>query len=53
MTEPFRLQNDPPPKKPWVPPAPEETTQRVLFAGMDCLPGQLDLFRTDGEEEDA
>ncbi len=23
--------------------------QRVLFAGMDCLPGQRDLFETDGE----
>lgn len=22
-------------------------TQRVLFTGMDCLPGQLDLFATD------
>lgn len=53
MTEPFRLTNDPPKQKPWVPPAPEESTQRVLFSGMDCLPGQLDLFQTDGEEEDA
>ncbi len=23
--------------------------QRVLFAGTDCLPGQRDLFETDGE----
>jgi len=23
--------------------------QQVLFAGMDCLPGQRDLFDTDGE----
>ncbi len=23
--------------------------QQVLFAGMDCLPGQRDLFETDGE----
>ena len=26
-------------------------TQRLLFAGLDCLPGQLDLFPTDGEPE--
>ena len=25
--------------------------QRRLFSGMDCLPGQLDLFRTDGGAE--
>jgi hypothetical protein len=24
-------------------------TQRKLFSGMDCLPGQRDLFATDGE----
>jgi len=23
--------------------------QRVLFAGLDCLSGQMDLFPTDGE----
>ena len=23
--------------------------QRVLLVGMDCLPGQMDLFPTDGE----
>lgn len=27
----------------------ERTRQQVLFAGLDCLPGQLDLFQTDGE----
>ena len=26
------------------------TKQAVLFAGMDCLPGQQDLFQTDGEQ---
>ena len=25
--------------------------QGTLFAGLDCLPGQLDLFPTDGEPE--
>jgi hypothetical protein len=24
--------------------------QRALFAGLDCLPGQMDLIETDGEE---
>ncbi len=28
-----------------------EARQRVLFSGMDCLPGQLDLFQTDGDAE--
>lgn len=30
----------------------ERDRQRVLFAGMDCLPDQLDLFETDGEEQE-
>ena len=25
--------------------------QTVLFAGMNCLPGQTDLFATDGKEQ--
>ncbi len=25
--------------------------QRVLFCGLDCLPGQIDLFPTDGEPD--
>lgn len=46
----FTLENDIPE------PAPRKfsnskDTQRVLFAGLDCLPGQLDLFPTDGREE--
>jgi hypothetical protein len=28
-----------------------EGRQRVLLAGLDCLPGQGDLFQTDGEED--
>ena len=24
-------------------------TQKPLFAGLDCYPGQTDLFRTDGQ----
>lgn len=27
----------------------DETTQTVLFAGLDCLAGQSDLFPTDGQ----
>lgn len=25
--------------------------QRVLFTGLDCLPGQLDLFQCDGPKD--
>jgi hypothetical protein len=28
-------------------------TQRLLFAGLTCLPDQLDLFETDGQPEPA
>jgi hypothetical protein len=27
----------------------DRTCQKLLFSGLDCLPGQLDLFQTDGE----
>lgn len=27
-----------------------ERRQKVLFSGLDCLPGQLDLFETDGTD---
>lgn len=44
----FRLANHKPRSKTdrfdRLPPA----QQGVLFAGMDCMPGQLDLFETDG-----
>lgn len=26
-------------------------SQKLLFAGLDCCPGQLDLFGTDGDKE--
>lgn len=29
----------------------KKLTQRVLFSGLDCEPGQLDLFPTDGVED--
>jgi len=50
MNEKFTLRNDPPePKR-----APIESSgkrrQRMLFSGLDCLPGQMDLFPTDGQD---
>ena len=46
--EPFRLQNEAPPHQPWRGEAPERTEQIMLISGLDCLPGQMDLFETDG-----
>ncbi len=51
----FELRNDPAPGRRGefqlsVPPA-DPKKQGVLFAGLDCLPGQLDLFQTDGYDE--
>ncbi len=44
----FQLRNDAPAAQP----AKFESTgggkQRVMFCGLDCLPGQKDLFATDG-----
>ncbi len=45
----FVLRNVPPEPKPWHGDEPENTRQKVLLTGMDCRPGQLDLFKTDGE----
>lgn len=51
--EPFVLDNTPEPPKPGpvLEPA-DKTTQRVLFSGLDCLAGQMDLFATDGESDE-
>lgn len=51
MSEEFTL-NNPAPKKQKVVVVTEQTKtrQQVLFAGMKCLPGQQDLFLTDGRE---
>jgi len=46
--EPFTLRNDPPRRRPDAPNDPER--QRLLFAGLDCLPGQQDLFETEGDD---
>lgn len=44
----FHLQNEPPQRKQQVDGNPNNH-QKVLFSGLDCLPGQQDLFPTDGE----
>lgn len=31
---------------------PKAQCQKVLFSGMDCAEGQLDLFSTDGEDSE-
>ena len=48
----FRLENVPfrPAPRP-LDSGPDRTRQMRLFAGLDCLPGQLDLFPTDGQPE--
>ena len=45
----FVLSNAPPKPQAWRRSEPENTRQTVLLSGMDCQPGQLDLFETDGE----
>jgi hypothetical protein len=45
----FALANPPPPHKPWHGEPTEQCRQKVLLTGMDCQPGQLELFETDGE----
>lgn len=45
---PFRLENTPPKPKPLTFESSKDR-QRVLFTGLDCLPGQQDLFDCDGE----
>jgi hypothetical protein len=47
----FRLASDPPRPRPAEFHDSEQRRQRALFAGLDVLPGQLDLFSTDGELE--
>jgi hypothetical protein len=45
----FVLGNAPPKPKPWRGGKPENTRQTVLLTGMDCRPGQQNLFETDGD----
>ena len=51
MNEEFTLTNDEPRPKP-LEFSNDQTRQRVLFAGLDCLSGQQDLFATDGEADE-
>ena len=44
----FALANPAPTPRPWRGGEPENTRQTVLLSGMDCQPGQQDLFETDG-----
>lgn len=46
-TETFVLTNATP-RRPTMRLDPDDRRQTVLFAGMDCLEGQRDLFGTDG-----
>lgn len=45
----FTLANDPP-RKPAARFENNYSRQMMFLAGLDCLPGQGDLFATDGEE---
>ena len=47
----FTLNNKPPRPKPARFEANSKTRQKLLFCGLACLPGQLDLFPTDGCEQ--
>ena len=49
MDEPFRLTNDT--RRAWRPATFDNLDRRrqgVLLSGLDCLPGQQDLFAVDG-----
>lgn len=51
MSDTFALRNDPPkpPRGDFT--GREKQQQKVLFTGLDCLPGQQDLFAVDGSPE--
>ena len=46
MPAPYKLQNDPPR---WRGKKGPKGKQGLLFSGLHCLPGQRDLFATDGQ----
>ena len=48
----FKLQNDEPAPRKRKIVSTERAKQRVLFAGLNCLPGQQNLFETDGQLEE-
>ena len=45
----FTLSNPASTPRPWRGGEPQNTRQAVLLTGMDCQPGQQDLFQTDRE----
>ena len=47
----FALANDPPAPPKGPPIFGNKATQKALFTGCDCEPGQLDLFSTDAVVE--
>jgi hypothetical protein len=49
--DPFQLQNEPPKPKP-TEFTDNDGRQRVLFSGLNCLPGQQNLFPTDGGDDE-
>lgn len=49
--EPFTLQQPKPERRPLQIAPPTATRQGVLFAGANCLPGQLQLMASDGPRE--
>lgn len=53
MSEAFHLTNEEPKRTPWGTPESPKAKQTVMFSGMDCLPGQQDLFPTDGKDREA
>lgn len=52
VDEPFVLTNEPARRAP-LQFENDERRQKPLFAGLDCLPGQDDLFSTEGADDDA
>ena len=52
MNEQFALSNEPSRRTLRRIESNPTTRQQVLCAGLDCLPGQLNLFPTDGYEPD-
>ena len=49
----WQLEQPKPKSKPWRGSEPENTRQTLLLSGLDCLPGQRDLFATDGGTEES
>jgi len=47
----FTLSNSAPPRRAPIRLDPDDRRQAVLFAGLDCLAGQADLFATDGTDD--